>query len=112
MLTQRLARFVVDTPVASMPQKLLSSAGDAFLDTVDVALAESQEPARELALLWVEEVGGKGIASVWEGRVRVFAVEAAFANGIAAHALDIDDSLPSMRRHPSASMVPKALALG
>jgi len=112
MLTQRLASFVTDTSVALLPRELLSCAGDAFLDTVGVGLAGTLEPASEIALRWVEEVGGKGVASVWGRRVRASAADAAFANGIAAHALDFDDSLPSMRSHPSASMVPTALAVG
>lgn len=112
MLTQRLASFVVDTPAASIPQELLHAAADAFTDTVGVALAGTLEPASELALDWVEELGGNGAASVWGRSIRAPAAEAAFANGISAHALDFDDSLPSLRSHPSATMVPTALAVG
>jgi 2-methylcitrate dehydratase PrpD len=40
------------------------------------------------------------------------AADAAFANGVASHALDFDDSQPSLRGHPSATMIPAALAVG
>ncbi|MBI3042697.1 MAG: MmgE/PrpD family protein [Betaproteobacteria bacterium] len=112
MRTERLAGFVIDTPAASIPRELLSCAADAFLDTVGVALAGTREPASQLAVRWVQGIGGNGVASVWGTAVRAPAAEAAFANGVAAHALDFDDSLPSLRSHPSATMVPTALAVG
>jgi len=112
MLTQRLADFVIDTPSAVIPGDALSGAADAFLDTVGVALAGTIEPVSALAERWVETLGGRGVASVWGTAMRAPSAEAAFANGIAAHALDFDDSLPSLRSHPSATMVPTALAVG
>lgn len=45
------------------------------------------------------------------GLGRAAAGDAAFINGIASHVLDFDDALPTMRGHPSATMVPVALAL-
>ena len=38
--------------------------------------------------------------------------EAAFANGLAAHALDYDDSLTTLRGHPTAPMLGAGLAVG
>jgi 2-methylcitrate dehydratase PrpD len=38
--------------------------------------------------------------------------DAAFANGVCAHALDFDDSHPHLRGHPSATLVPAAMAVG
>jgi hypothetical protein len=57
-------------------------------------------------------MGAPGKATVWGRNLTTSAAEAAFANGIAGHALDFDDSLPSLRGHPSTTMGPAALAVG
>jgi 2-methylcitrate dehydratase PrpD len=111
MVTEKLARFVIETRVTDIPKDVLAGARDALIDTVGVALAGTLEPAAEIALRWVTYLGAKPQASVWGQNVSTSPSEAAFANGISAHALDFDDSLPSLRGHPSATMVPAALAV-
>lgn len=111
-LTQRLARFVIETPAAAIPQEVLAGACDAVTDTIGVALAGTLEQGSELAARWVRELGARPQATVWGHDLDTSPAEAAFANGIFAHALDFDDSLPSLRGHPSATMVPAALAVG
>jgi 2-methylcitrate dehydratase PrpD len=112
MLTQRLAQFVVDTRTQDIPAAVLAGSRHALIDTLGCALAGSLEPAAELAAQWAQEMGGHGKATLWGRNVGTSAAEAAFANGIAGHALDFDDSLPSLRGHPSTTMGPAALAVG
>ncbi|OGA45970.1 MAG: hypothetical protein A3G25_02210, partial [Betaproteobacteria bacterium RIFCSPLOWO2_12_FULL_63_13] len=50
--------------------------------------------------------------ALWGSPLASSPAEAAFANGVCAHALDFDDSLTTLRGHPSATMVPAALAVG
>jgi 2-methylcitrate dehydratase PrpD len=102
---------VSETRAGDIPAEAISRARDAFVDTVGVALAGTLEPVSEIATRWVNEIGAKPQASVWGQRLATSPDEAAFANGISAHALDFDDSLPSLRGHPSATMVPAALAV-
>ena len=109
-LTHTLARFAVETPTEALPARLLEKAANAFIDTLGVGLAGSSEPVSALISQWVLEEAGKGEATVWGSNNRVSPAQAALANGTAAHALDFDDSLPSMRSHPSASLVPAILA--
>ncbi|MBI3042656.1 MAG: MmgE/PrpD family protein [Betaproteobacteria bacterium] len=111
MITEKLARFVTDTPLADIPRDILAGARDALIDTVGVALAGTLEPVAEIAARWVSELGAKPQATVWGQITATSPAEAAFANGLSAHALDFDDSLPSLRGHPSATMVPAALAV-
>jgi len=111
MITERLAQFVIDTRLSDLPREVLAGARNAVIDTVGCALAGTLEPASEIALAWVREQGGRPQATCWGGSTGGAPAEVAFANGIAAHALDFDDSLPSMRGHPSATMVPAALAV-
>jgi len=111
MLTQRLARFVTDTRIGDIPPEVLDGARAAIIDTVGCALAGTIEPAGEIAAAWVQQTGARGQSTVWGRELRSSPAEAAFANGIASHALDFDDSLPSLRGHPSTTMVPAALAV-
>jgi 2-methylcitrate dehydratase PrpD len=112
MITEKLARFVIDTPHSEIPQAVLDGAQDALIDTVGSALAGTLEEVSEIAMRWVNELDAKPQATVWGQTVATSPAEAAFANGIAAHALDFDDSLPSLRGHPSATMGSAALAVG
>jgi len=110
-LTRALAQFAAHTKTEALPARLLDKSADAFIDTLGVGLAGSLEPASLLVSQWVLEEAARGQSTVWGGRNGVSPSQAAFANGTAAHALDFDDSLPSMRSHPSASLVPAALAV-
>ncbi|MBI4193607.1 MAG: MmgE/PrpD family protein [Betaproteobacteria bacterium] len=111
MLTEKLARYVTDAKLTDIPHDVLAGARDALIDTVGVALAGTLEPVAEIAVRWVNELGARPQATVWGQNISTSPAEAAFANGISAHALDFDDSLPSLRGHPSATMVPAALAV-
>src|SRR5471032_2733607 len=97
MITRTLSQFVVKTRTNEIPDAAFGAARDAFIDTLGVALAGTCEPAADIAARWVEENGGRVRATLWGRTVRASAAEAAFANGISAHALDFDDSHPSAR---------------
>jgi 2-methylcitrate dehydratase PrpD len=112
MLTERLARFAAETHVADVPAQAMVAARDALMDTLGVAMAGTQEDVSAIAFDWVREQGARGQSSVWGSTLATSPAEAAFANGISAHALDFDDSIPTLRGHPSASMVAAALAVG
>lgn len=112
MLTRRLAEFVIDTATADIPAAVLESVRHALLDTVGCALAGTLEPVAQIARCWVEETGARPQAGVWGTPLRTSPAEAAFANSVASHVLDFDDSMPSLRGHPSATTVPVALAVG
>jgi len=111
MLTQRLAEFVTDTRVEDIPDTVLDGARDAIADTLGCALAGTLEETAEIAAAWVRETGARAQASVWGRELRSSPAEAAFANGVASHALDFDDSLPNLHGHPSTTIVPAALAV-
>jgi 2-methylcitrate dehydratase PrpD len=112
MFTETLARFVIETRASDLPEETLDAARDALLDTVGVALAGTREPVGELAARWVRELGAKPQATCWGTDLATSPAEAAFANGIDSHALDFDDTHPSVRGHPSATLIPAALAVG
>ncbi|MDH4378265.1 MAG: MmgE/PrpD family protein [Ramlibacter sp.] len=112
METETLARFVAQTRHEDIPPEARRKARHALVDTLGVALAGHRESVSQLALRWVEDVGARPQATLWGHGHGTSAAEAAFANAVSAHALDFDDSLPTLRGHPSATLLAAALAVG
>jgi 2-methylcitrate dehydratase PrpD len=110
MVTRQLATFIIDANAKDILPKILTGSRDALIDTIGCALAGSLESISEIAVKWVRETGARGQATVLGTPLKTSPAEAAFANGIAGHALDFDDSLPTLRGHPSTTMGPAALA--
>src|SRR4051812_7804895 len=101
-----LSSFVA---AAAPPAEARAVAARAFLDTVGVALAGAIEPAA-LIVQRVVEHDGPGAHAILGTARRASAANAALANGTAAHALDYDDMCFVSLAHPSAPLVPAALA--
>ncbi len=112
MITERLARFVVEPPLHQIPATILQGARAALIDTIGVALAGTLEPIGDIAVAWLDDIGGKPQSTFWGHALATSPAEAAFVNGMCAHALDFDDSLPTLRGHPSAPIIAAALAVG
>ncbi|MEU6075762.1 MmgE/PrpD family protein [Micromonospora sp. NPDC047074] len=109
-LGQRIATFAADTRSDALPDEVVDSVRKRVLDIVGLCVAAHRLPTSQAALAYVAEQGGRGQARVIGLAEPVPAALAAFANGVLAHSLDYDDThLPSVL-HPSASVVPAALA--
>lgn len=107
-LVQRLGQTAVDSRGA-LPEPVLTSVRQRVLDVIGLCAAAVPLETSAMALAVVDEQGGRPQAQVVRGP-RTSAAWAAFANGVLAHSLDYDDThLPSVL-HPSASVVPAALA--
>lgn len=111
-LTERLARFIVETDARALPPDVLQGARNALIDTVGVGLIGSREPVSVIAQQYIGETAARAQAAVWGCSLRTSVFDAAYANAIAAHALDFDDSHPSVRGHASAPTIATVLALG
>jgi 2-methylcitrate dehydratase PrpD len=79
-----------------------------LLDWCGCALAGSREP---LARLLRDELAGEGPATVLGAARTADTRGAALANGAAGHALDFDDTHTRMPGHPTAPVLPAALAV-
>ena len=104
--TDCIARFVAETTLDTVPPTAVDTAKTAFLDCLGVALAGSRDGAGTLAARVAVEEGAREEASVIGHGFRTSAQQAAFANGVAAHALDYDHSFdtggqPMARSTPS-----------
>ena len=107
-LTLRLAEFACDTH--TLPVDVRAAARVALQDTLGVALAGSTEPAVLAALDYARESSGGRGARIWGHDVSCAPADAALVNAIATHALDFDDTLATLRGHPSAPVLAAALA--
>jgi 2-methylcitrate dehydratase PrpD len=110
VLTTRLVEFIVG--VTDVPDEVLDRSENAFIDTVGGALVGVDDPATQIATRWIEGTTSASRATIWGSAVRASAADAALVNGVAAHVLDWDDTSPSLRGHPSATLIPTVMAVG
>ncbi|MEU3474479.1 MmgE/PrpD family protein [Rhodococcus sp. NPDC006774] len=109
-LAQHIAHFAATTRYQDLPEAVVASVGMRVLDTLGIAVAATDLDTSRAATAWAREQGGSATASAVGLDVALPPAMAAFVNGVLAHSLDFDDThLPSIL-HPSASVVPAALA--
>ncbi|KUZ38118.1 2-methylcitrate dehydratase [Burkholderia territorii] len=103
----RLAAFVAQTGADALPDDVVAKVKRHVLDTLGAALAGTfaVETCSARALTGTVERGG---AALWGTRRAAGARDAAFVNGIAAHALELDDS--GGCDHSGAVVMPAVLA--
>lgn len=110
-VTHQVADFVAETKYGDMPAEAVERAKLAILDCLGVALAGAAEPVGEKVARLAGSLGGSPQATVLAAGIKTSAPQAALANGAMAHALDYDDTSPTMLGHPSVALVPAVLAL-
>ena len=110
--TDALVEFAVKTTLADLPREVRDWGARALVDTIGVAMAGRKAAGVAEARAMVEEWGGKPEATLWGTHCRVPSPHAAFVNAAAARALDFDDVFDAIPLHPSAYLVPAALAAG
>lgn len=87
---QRLAQFCVDARYEDLPPALVAQAKRHILDTFGATLAGSvSDVAKQAQQVFAGETGE---TLVWGTELRVGAIQAAMLNGVAAHALELDDT--------------------
>ncbi len=106
-LTAELGKFVSALRYDQIPSQALPVLRAGITDCLGVLIAGANEPAPQLLKNMLDPRGGE--ASVLFGSGRASALDAAWINSTAAHALDLDD-VSQRGEHPSAVMVPALLA--
>lgn len=110
-LAQQLGAFASAVRSDGAPADVRASVRMRILDIVGLQLAATGLDTSRAALDFVASQGGSGQAHTVGLSDPLPATWAAFAGGVLAHSLDYDDThLPSVL-HPSASVVPAALAV-
>lgn len=111
-LAQALGEFAVGSTFDRLPDAVTESVRKRVLDTLGICVAAAPLETSRAAQQFALDQGGQPQATAVGLPDRLPATLAAFVNGVLAHSLDYDDThLPSVL-HPSASVVPAALAAG
>ncbi len=111
-LTGRLVDHVLSVRYDTLPSQAIDMAKHVTLDGLAVMLAGSTEPlgVGRLSIQYVREMGGAPQASVVAGGFKTSMLNAAYANGTMAHALDWDNTWYPLN-HPTSPTLPAILAL-
>jgi 2-methylcitrate dehydratase PrpD len=110
-VTAILAKFTTDLQYEKIPRKAVETAKIAVRDCLGVALAGSREEDARIAADIARQERAREETSVIGRGFRTSALNAALANGTAAHALDFDHSFTIMGQ-PTAPVAPATFALG
>src|SRR4029434_1616137 len=110
-VTAKIARFVADTQFEKIPSKAIDTAKLAVRDCLGVALAGSKEEDAKICAEIARQEQAKEESTVIGQGFKSSALNAALANGTAAHAMDFDHSFTLMGQ-PTSPIIPAALALG
>jgi 2-methylcitrate dehydratase PrpD len=116
-ITRELADFAAGIDYHSLPPAVAERAKWLLMDAVGIALRARQEsPATPSLLAAVDKLGlaqgaaRQGVGSVIGDAAGYAPPAAAWVNGALAHALDFDDTHARGSIHPSAPIIPAALA--
>src|ERR671911_3117023 len=110
--TQRLARFAVDLNYRSIPAEVIERVKACILDTLAVSVYGSTKPWSQTVSKLVRETGARGRSTVFGGNWKAQAAQATLANGVMAHAFELDNvRQPGAGVHPGATAFLPALAV-
>ena len=109
-LSQQLARFAAAVRFEELPPEAVEMAKKCLLDWMGSVLAGSTQPPAAMARRFVESLGGRPDAAVFGTSLRTGVAQAAFANGLASHIVEMDDLHRRSTLHPAAPVISAALA--
>ncbi len=109
---EALTRFCAEIQFEQLPASIVLEAKNRLLDLLGCALAGVREPSSQIVTQVLREWGGSAEATVVGTDVRMPAALAAFCNGAAGHAVELDDDHKQAILHPGVCVVPAALAAG
>ena len=107
-IMNRLAEFVTETRFTDLPADLVERARRHILDTFGATLAGSNSPIALAVQQSVREEGCAPVARIWGSKLLTSPRNAAWANGVAAHMYELDDT--GGCDHSGAVVLPAALA--
>ncbi len=110
--TQRLARFAVELNYREIPAEVIDRVKACILDTLAVSVYGSTKPWSQTVSKLVRETGARGRSTVFGGNWKAQAAQATLANGVMAHAFELDNvRQPGSGVHPGATAFLPAFAM-
>ncbi len=111
-LTEQLVEQILAVEYGSLPREAIDMSKQVTLDGLAVMLAGATEPlgVGRISTEYVRQMGGAPQASVIAGGFKSSMLNAAYANGTMAHALDFDNTWYPLN-HPTSPTLPAILAI-
>lgn len=114
-ITRMVADWVAGLRYEDLPETTRRAVRSAILDTLGAGLYGLGTPWTKMTCDWVRRgagpFAGTPLASIWgDPSPSLRPIDAALANGVAAHAFELDD-FHTAKLHPGAVVLPAALAL-
>jgi 2-methylcitrate dehydratase PrpD len=109
---EKLSAYMSEAATGSIPEEVAEKTKHHVLDTLAAMISGSELPPGRAALRFARAYGGREVATVVATNFLSGPIEAAFANGMLAHADETDDSHSPSQSHPGCAVVPAALAAG
>jgi 2-methylcitrate dehydratase PrpD len=110
-ITRTLARFVVESRYAAIPEATRHQGRRTFLNWLGCTIGGSRHAAVETALAALAPVAGPAQATLPGRGERLDILNAALVNGIASHVFDFDDTHLETIIHPAGPVASALLAL-
>jgi 2-methylcitrate dehydratase PrpD len=111
-IMRELSEYIAGALKRPLPKDVAEIGKHHLLDTLAAMVSGSRLLPGRKATAYVKNLGGARQASVLGTRILTSTVNAAFANGMMAHADETDDSHVPSLSHPGCGVVPAALAMG
>lgn len=111
--TATLAAFAAGLAYEDIPPEVMERAKDCIIDTIGVAIHGSGLPWSRIVIDYVKSNGAGGACTVLgPDGIRATPPMAALANGVLAHAFEMDSlRQPSAGIHPGSTLAPSGLAI-
>ena len=109
--TDQLAEFLVRTEFEDIPVNVREHAKLCTLDWLGASLAGSVESPSKIVRSVIRELDGRKESTIIGAHSRTTCLNAALANGISGHTVELDDLNELAILHPAAAVVPAALAV-
>jgi len=111
LLAEELAAFYTQLNFKDLQDSVIQAAKRYTLDLLGVAIGGSILPSSKSVVNVVKAMGGSLESSIIASTLKVPSPNAALANGVMAHGLELDDTDNESSSHPAASVIPTALAV-
>lgn len=109
---EKLSAYMSEAGTRRIPDEVAEKTKHHVLDALAAMISGSELPPGRVALQFARAYGGREIATVVASNFLCGPIEAAFTNGMLAHADETDDSHSPSQSHPGCAVVPAALAVG
>ncbi len=108
---EEVSSYISRSGAAKLPSEVIGKAKHHILDTLSAIVSGSRLKPGQIAKNYVKSQRGVMEAQVAGSRIVTSAINAAFANGMMAHADETDDAHSGTRTHPGCAVVPAALSM-